>query len=115
MLGGVEPKRHRSDSLPKSSRSGARRRASPAVAVGWAAAGFLMGAGFWIYLGAHELSGDGLPLSSSRQDRPETDGGGCTSLTIDRHNRRTTAAPCPGPGQWLRDALTAQLVKPAVP
>ena len=41
--------------------------------------------------------------------------GGCTTLTLDRHNRRTTAAPCLGPGQWLRDALTAQLVKPALP
>ena len=74
-----------------------------------------MGAGFWIYLGAQVLNGNGLPFSSSRHEKPQIDGGGCTALTIDRHNSRTTASPCPGPGQWLRDALTAQLARPVLP
>ena len=115
MLGGVKPKRHWSDTQPRSPRSGRGRASVVAVAVRWAGAGLLVVAGFWIYLGAQELAGNGLPQPSSRQDMPQIDGGGCTTLTLDRHNRRTTAAPCLGPGQWLRDALTAQLVKPALP
>lgn len=115
MLGGAKPKRHRSDSQPRSSRSGHRGRTSMAVGVRWAAAGFLVGAGFWIYLGAQELTGSGVPPSTSRQDMPQIDRSGCTTLTLDRHNRRTTAAPCLAPGQWLRESLTAQLAKSALP
>ena len=115
MLGGVKPERHRCDSQPRSPRSGRHGRVAVAVAVRWAAAGFLMGAGFWIYLGAQELTGSGLPPSSSRQDGPGVDRSGCTTLTLDRHNRRTTAAPCLAPGQWLRESLTAQLGKSALP
>jgi hypothetical protein len=63
-------------------------------------AGFLLGAGFWIYLGA---AGGDLPLSG---DAPQS---GCTSLALDRHSGSTSAAPCLGPAQSLRDTLTAWL------
>ena len=99
MLGGVEQRRRRSDERP-SDRVG---HAPIGVAVRWGAVGFLLGAGFWIYLGARELTGSGLPLP---QRAPEP---GCTSLTLDRHNGRTTQAPCLGPTQSLRDTLTAWL------
>ena len=99
MLGGVEEKRRRSGERPS-----ARPAHAPiGVAVRWGAAGFLLGAGFWIYLGVRELTGSGLPQP---QRAPEP---GCTSLALDRHNRRTTQAPCLGPAQSLRDTLTAWL------
>ena len=99
MPGGVEQRRRRSGKR-SSSRAG---HAPIGVAVRWGAAGFLLGAGFWIYLGARELTGSGLPQP---QSAPEP---GCTSLTLDRHNGRTTQAPCLGPTQSLRDTLTAWL------
>ena len=75
-----------------------------AVAVRWGAAGFLLGAGFWIYLGVRELTGGDLP-----QLPPRVPASGCTSLALDRHNGRTTAAPCLDPARSLRDTLTAWL------
>ena len=99
MLGGVE-QRHRRPGKRPSSRAG---HAPIGVALRWGAAGFLLGAAFWIYLGARELTGGGLPQP---QSAPEP---GCTSLALDRHNGRTTQAPCLGPTQSLRDTLTAWL------
>jgi hypothetical protein len=99
MLGGVEQRRHRSGARP-TGRSGS---AAIAVTVSWGAVGFLLGAGFWIYLGVRELTGSGLPQP---QAAPEP---GCTSLALDRHHGSTTAAPCLGPPQSLRDTLTAWL------
>jgi hypothetical protein len=99
MLGGVE-QRHSRPGKRSSSRAG---HAPIGVALRWGAAGFLLGAGFWIYLGARELTGGGLPQP---QSAPEP---GCTSLALDRHNGRTTQAPCLGPTQSLRDTLTAWL------
>ena len=100
MLGGVEERRRRSGERSSGRRAG---HAPIGVAVRWGAAGFLLGAGFWIYLGARELTGSGLPQP---QSAPEP---GCTSLSLDRHNGRTTQAPCLGPTQSLRDTLTAWL------
>ena len=99
MLGGVE-QRHSRPGKRSSSRAG---HAPIGVALRWGAAGFLLGAGFWIYLGARELTGGGLPQP---QSAPEP---GCTSLALDRHNGRTTQAPRLGPTQSLRDTLTAWL------
>jgi hypothetical protein len=74
-----------------------------AIALSSGLAGFLLGAGFWIYLGAHEVAGGDFPLSG---DGPQS---GCTSLALDRHSGNTSAAPCLGPSQSLRDTLTAWL------
>jgi hypothetical protein len=115
MFGGVEQTRHRSGYQPNGQRagreaqtiarlpSGRSRRAPVAVAVRWGTAGFLLGASFWIYLGVLEFTGSGLPQP---QGPPAPD---CTSLALDRHNGRTTAAPCLGPAQSLRDTLMAWL------
>jgi hypothetical protein len=99
MLGGVEEKRRRSGERS----SGRPGHVPMGIAVRWGAAGFLLGAGFWIYLGVRELTGNSLPQS---QRAPEP---GCTSLALDRHNGRTTQAPCLGPTQSLRDTITAWL------
>jgi hypothetical protein len=99
MLSGVEERRRRPGKRP-SSRAG---HAPIGVALRWGAAGFLLGAAFWIYLGALELTRGGVPQP---QSAPEP---GCTSLALDRHNGRTTQAPCLGPTQSLRDTLTAWL------
>jgi len=110
MRGGVERKRHRAGERPDGRRAAAAARlrspgrVSAASALGWgAAAGFLLGAGFWIYLGVHELTGGGLPQA---QGAPTP---GCTSLALDRHSGSTSSTPCVGPTPSLRDTLTARL------
>ena len=57
-----------------------------AVAMSSGLAGFLLGAGFWIYLGAREAAEREMPLS---WDAPQSG--------------------CLGPSQSLRDTLTAWL------
>jgi len=74
-----------------------------AVALSSGLAGFLLGAGFWIYLGTREVAGGDFPLSL---EAPQS---GCTSLALDRHSGSTSAAPCLGPSQSFRDMLTAWL------
>jgi hypothetical protein len=74
-----------------------------AVAMSSGLAGFLLGAGFWIYLGAREAAEREMPLS---WDAPQS---GCTSLALDRQKGSTSATPCLGPSQSLRDTLTAWL------
>src|SRR5262245_7056470 len=99
MRGGAKQRQHRLD-RPWSGRP---RRSARAVALGSGLVGFLIGAGFWIYLVARELAGGDFPLS---QDAPRS---GCTSLALDRHSGNTSSAPCAGPAQTLRDTLTAWL------
>jgi hypothetical protein len=74
-----------------------------AISLGSGLAGFLLGAGFWIYLGARDVAGGDFPLSEDARQS------GCTSLALDRHSGSTSAAPCLGPPQSLRDTLTAWL------
>jgi hypothetical protein len=83
--------------------------------VRWGAAGFLLGAGFWIYLGVSELTAVDFPHPSPRQGLPGGPGSGCTSLALDRRNGRTTAAPCLGPARSLGDMLAAWLGEPLRP
>ena len=110
MRGGVERKRHRPGERPDGRRAetAARLRSpgrvSAAAGLGWGvAAGFLLGAGFWISLDVYELAGIGL-LQAGEAPAP-----GCTSLALDRHSGSTSSTPCVGPTPWLRDMLTARL------
>jgi hypothetical protein len=88
-------------------------RGLAAIAARWAAAGLLLVASFWAYLGAAELAGGTVPGASHRRDAPEAQGPGCTVLTLNRSSGHTTAGPCLGPAQILRDTLTARLSGPA--
>jgi hypothetical protein len=102
MLGGAQKGRHRAD----------LRHAGPcSVVARWAAAGFLLGAGFWICLGAQELAGNAWPHASPPPSLPE-ESAGCTALSLDRHGGRTLAVPCLAPRYGLHDTLTAQLATP---
>ena len=110
MRGGVERRRHSLGGRPDGRRAAAAARlVSPgrspaAAALGWSvAAGFLLGAGFWISLGVYELADSGLPQA---QGGPAP---GCTSLALDRHSGSTKSTPCAGPTPSLRDTLTARL------
>ena len=110
MRSGVERTRHRLGERPDGRRPAAVARlqrpgrVSAAAALGWGvAAGFLLGAGFWIYLGVDELAGSGLPQAHGAPVP------GCTSLALDRHSGSTSSTPCVGPTPSLRDTLTARL------
>src|SRR5258705_2906511 len=99
MRGGVEQRQHRVGRR----RSGWSGQTPAAIALSSGLAGFLLGAGFWIYLGARDVAGRDSPLS---YDAPQS---GCTSLALDRQSGSTSAAPCLSPAQSLRDTLTAWL------
>jgi hypothetical protein len=79
---------------PREERAGARhasrrrRRGPAAAALVCGLAGFLLGAGFWAYMGLRELGLDGL--GAARTPAP-----GCTALSLDRPSGRTVASPCP--------------------
>jgi hypothetical protein len=103
MLGGAQNRRHR-----------AGRRDPRAVVERWAVAGFLLGAGFWICLGAQELAGNAWPHASPPPSPPE-ESAGCTALSLDRHNGWTLATPCLAPPYGPYDGLTAQLANPLLP
>ncbi len=79
------------------------RKSFPGVLYG-GAAGFLLGAAFWIALGLQELAGSSGAASLSPAREPEgvqVPAAGCTSLTLDRRQGHTTAEPCLG---LLREA-----------
>jgi hypothetical protein len=103
MLGGAQNRRHR-----------AGRRHPRAVVERWAVAGCLLGAGFWICLGAQELAGNAWPHVSPLGSPPD-ESAGCTTLSLDRHNGQTLAMPCLAPPYGPYDILTAQLASPPPP
>ncbi len=120
MPGGVDQRRHGFGYRPSpehagpglqasvSAARGRPGRAPIAVALRWGAAGFLLGAAFWVYLGVRELTHSDLPKLFQHQGLPAAPASGCTALALDRDNGHTTAAPCASPPS-LRDQLTALL------
>jgi hypothetical protein len=103
MPGGVQERRHP-----------AGRWQPGAVVARWAVAGFLLGAGFWICVGAQEFAGNAWPHVSPLGSPPE-ESAGCTALSLDRHNGQTLAMPCLAPRYGPYDGLTAQLASPPQP
>ena len=102
MLGGVERKpgwpggpsaKEPRRAQPRTSRPGRPWRKSLAGVVG-GAAGFLLGAAFWIVLGLQEIAGSGAPNLSPVRDPQGLPAPGCTSLALDRRQGHTTAEPC---------------------
>jgi hypothetical protein len=85
------------------------RRGGASIAACWAAAGLLLVAGFWAYLGALELAGGAISRLLPQSETVGARGPGCTVLTLDRPSGRTTAGPCPGAAPVVRNALTAHL------
>jgi hypothetical protein len=70
-------------------------------------AGFVLGAAFWIVLGALSVTGGALPQLSPLFDTQGAPGSGCTSLALDRSKGHTTAEPCRSSTSPLREALAA--------
>ena len=125
MLGGVE-RRHQGSGGPPTHagrpahttarpRAGRRWRKTLASVVCGGAAGFLLGAAFWIVLGLRELTGsEGARLSPLREPQG-LHTPGCTSLALDRRKGHTTAEPCLGQVLPLREALATGLGDRSLP
>jgi hypothetical protein len=118
MLGGVE-RRHQSGGSPAHAGRPAHTTARPQAGRPWpkslasvvcgGAAGFVLGAAFWIILGLQELTASTSPSLSPVPVPQSLHAPGCTSLAIDRHGGRTTAEPCANQLQPLREALATGL------
>lgn len=81
-----------------------------------AAAGFLLGATFWIMLGVQVLSGGSADTSSSRElQGVQFPAPGCTSLTLDRREGNTIAEPCLGEALPMREARARSLDRASLP
>jgi len=75
-----------------------------------AAAGFLLGATFWIMLGVQVLTGGSADTSSSRElQGVQFPVPGCTSLTLDRREGNTIAEPCLSEALPMREASARSL------
>jgi hypothetical protein len=107
MLGGVEKTRTRGSARPQT--DGGRPRAAARGLV-WGVAGFVLGAAFWVILGALSVTGGALPQLSPLWDQQGEAGSGCTSLALDRSKGHTTAEPCRRSAQPLREAVAASTV-----
>ena len=118
MLGGVERRHQGFGGSPAHAGRPARTTARPQAGRPWrktlasvvcgGAAGFVLGAAFWIVLGLQQLTdSEGPRLSPIREPQslhtPE-----CTSLALDRRRGRTTAEPCLGQVLPLREALATE-------
>lgn len=79
---------------PPTSRPGRLQGKSLAGVVGGGAAGFVLGAAFWIVLGLQEIAGSGAPNLSPVRDPQGLHAPGCTALALDRRQGHTTAEPC---------------------
>lgn len=92
--------------LPRTSASHAGRpwRKSLAGVVGGGAAGFVLGAAFWVILGLQEIAGSGAPNLPPGWDPQAMPAPGCTSLALDRRQGHTTAEPCLRQALPLREA-----------
>ena len=118
MLGGVERRQRGARAAPAFGQPYARRpwRRSPASAVYGGAAGFVLGAAFWIVLGLQELTGSEVPPKlAPLQDAQDQTPPGCTSLAIDRRKGRTISEPCLEQMLPLREALATGLTGRGVP
>ena len=69
------------------------------------AAGFVLGAAFWIVLGLQQLTGSEGPRPAPLREPQSLHTPECTSLALDRRRGHTTAEPCLGQVLPLREAL----------
>ena len=125
MLGGVERRHQGSGGSPTHAVRPAHTTARPQAGRPWpkslasvlcgGAAGFVLGAAFWIVLGLQELTGSEGPRLSPLPEPQSLHTPECTSLALDRRRGHTTAEPCLGQVLPLREALATGLADRALP
>ena len=125
MLGGVERRHQGSGGSPTHAVRPAHATARPQAGRPWrkslasvlwgGAAGFVLGAAFWIVLGLQQLTGSEGPRLSPLREPQSLHTPECTSLALDRRRGHTTAEPCLGQVLPLREALATGLADRALP
>lgn len=125
MLGGVERRHQGSGGSPTHAGQPAHTTARPQAGRPWrkslasvvcgGAAGFLLGAAFWIVLGLQQLTGSEGPRLSPIREPHSLHTPECTSLALDRSRGHTTAEPCLGQVLPLREALATGLGDRSLP